>query len=189
LVTSRCKLREISPGATGHDERTKSISASPAKVGRKTIRSGWSGTALAPWIVGDASGFVLGAAPGTDKDLAKYAQLGDINSDFVVVTHLKSSTEPWALEPRLIRAIDGKCVGALAVSFPMSEPEEGLLGLARRLLALLAQEAGVEPRPILGRLPSPGGAALRRLPAGSPAAPSCPLWRYGWRADALPQRL
>lgn len=99
---------------------------------------------LVPWIVGDTPGFVLGGAPWTDEDAANYARQGQTKSDFAVVTHLKPHVDPWTLELRLIRTIDGKCVGTLETSFPMARPEEGLPGLARQLLALLAQQADVE---------------------------------------------
>lgn len=100
---------------------------------------------LVPWIVGDTPGFVLSGVPWTDEDAANYARQGETKSDFAVVTHLKPNADPWTVELRLIRTIDGKCLGTLAVSFPMARPEEGLPGLARQLLALLTQQADVEP--------------------------------------------
>lgn len=102
---------------------------------------------LVPWIVGDTPGFVLGGVPWTDEDAANYSRQGETKSDFAVVTHLKPNADPWTLELRLIRTIDGKCVGTLETSFPMARPEEGLPGFARQLLALLAQQADVEPSP------------------------------------------
>lgn len=102
---------------------------------------------LVPWIVGDTPGFVLGGVPWTDEDAANYARQGETKSDFAVVTHLKPNADPWTLDLRLIRTIDGKCVGTLETSFPMARPEEGLPGLARQLLTLLAQQADVEPSP------------------------------------------
>ena len=111
---------------------------------------------LVPWIVGDTPGFVLGGVPWTDEDAANYARQGDTKSDFAVVSHLKPIADPWTLELRLIRTIDGKCVGTLETSFPMARPEEGLPGLARQLLALLAQQAGVEPvvSPVAYQIPA-----------------------------------
>jgi hypothetical protein len=100
---------------------------------------------LVPWIVGDTPGFVLSGVPWTDEAAANYARQGENKNDYAVVTHLKPNAEPWTLELRLIRTIDGQCLGTLETSFPMQRPEEGLPDLARQLLALLAQQTGLEP--------------------------------------------
>lgn len=102
---------------------------------------------LVPWILGDSPGFVLSGVPWTDENVANYAREGEVKSDFAVVTHLKPNSEPWTVELRLIRTIDGKCVGTLEGSFPMARPEEGLPDLAQELLALLVREADIEPCP------------------------------------------
>jgi len=110
---------------------------------------------LVPWIVGDMPGFVLSGAPWTDENVANYACQGQAKSDFVAVTYLKPNSEPWTVELRLIRTIDGKCIGIVVTSFPMARPEEGLPDLAQQLLALLAREAAVEPcqRPAAYQVP------------------------------------
>ncbi|MEQ1852062.1 MAG: hypothetical protein ABMA01_10770 [Chthoniobacteraceae bacterium] len=111
---------------------------------------------LVPWIAGDTPGFVLGGVPWTDEDAANYARQGETRSDFAVVTHLKPNADPWTLELRLVRTIDGKCVGTLETSFPMARPEEGLPDLARQLLALLVQQASVESGPSPAAYQVPG---------------------------------
>ena len=96
---------------------------------------------LVPWVVGDNPGFVLGGVPWKDEDAANYARQGQLKSDYVVVTHLKPNTEPWTAELRLVRTIDGKCLGTLAATWPLSNPEKGIPELARQLLTLLAEQA------------------------------------------------
>lgn len=105
---------------------------------------------LVPWMLGDTPGFVLGGVPWTDEDAANYARQGATKSDFAVVTHLQPNAEPWTVQLRLIRTIDGKRLGTLEVPFPIARPEAGLPDLARQLLALLAQQGDVE----LGASPS-----------------------------------
>ena len=111
---------------------------------------------LVPWIVGETPGFVLSGVPWTDENAATYARQGETKNDFAVITHLKPNSDPWTVALRLIRTIDAKCVGTLEVSFPMARPEEGLPGLTRQLLALLAQQAGVETVPSPSAYQIPG---------------------------------
>lgn len=96
---------------------------------------------LVPWVVGDNSGFVLSGGSWKDEDAANYARQGQLKSDYVVVTHLKPITDPWAAELRLVRTIDGKCLGTLAATWPVANPETGVPEFARQLLQLLAEQA------------------------------------------------
>jgi hypothetical protein len=102
---------------------------------------------LVPWIMEQSGGFVLSGVPWNDEDAANYSRQGELKSDYVVTTHLKTQAEPWTVELRLIRAIDGKCLETLSTAFPSAQPQAGLPALARRLLALLAREAEVESQP------------------------------------------
>lgn len=102
---------------------------------------------LVPWIGGETPGFVFCRVPWTDEAAASYARQGEAPSDFAVITHLKPIAEPWAVELRLIRTIDAKCLGTLEVSFSMPRPEQGLPDLASQLLALLGRQADVESEP------------------------------------------
>jgi Flp pilus assembly protein TadD len=98
---------------------------------------------LVPWIVEPTGGFVLSGGAWNDDDAAGYSRQGQIKSDYVVATHLKTTVEPWTVELRLIRAIDAKCLGTLSVSFPSVKPEEGLPKLILQLLRLLTDQAEV----------------------------------------------
>ena len=100
---------------------------------------------MVPWITNEGGGFVLSGVPWKDEDAANYARQGEIKSDYVVAIHLKPNAEPWTAELRLIRTIDAKCLGTLTGSFPSAKPEEGIPTLAQQLLALLREQAEVEP--------------------------------------------
>lgn len=112
---------------------------------------------LVPWIVGDTPGFVLGGVPWTDDAAADAARQGETKSDFVVITHLKPNANPCMVEVRLVRTIDGKCLATMEHAFPIEHPDEGLFDLARRLRALLAQQAGAMPVPPPPAYEIPGG--------------------------------
>lgn len=99
---------------------------------------------LVPWLMEPNGGFLLSGVAWKDEDAAAYSRQGQVKSDYVVTTHLKTQTEPWTVELRLIRSIDGKCLGHLSATFPWSEPQQTIPGLARQLLTLLAQHAEVE---------------------------------------------
>ncbi len=99
---------------------------------------------LIPWIEGETGSFVLAGVPWADGDAANYARQGQIKSDYVVVTHLKTQTEPWIVELRLIRALDEKRLANLSVSIPPASLEQAIPELARRLLALLSEHAEVD---------------------------------------------
>ena len=111
---------------------------------------------LVPWITGESPGFVLSGGAWKDDDAANHARQGEIKSDYVVTIHLKPNAEPWIAELRLIRTIDAKCLGTLSGSFPSAKPEEGIPALARQLIALLREQAEVEPVPIPSLYQVPG---------------------------------
>ena len=112
---------------------------------------------LMPWIAGEVAGFMLGGTPWSDENAAHQARQGPSKNDYVVTTHLKTQAEPWTVELRLVRTIDGKCTGHLNAAFPSNQPEAAIPELARQLLALLAEHAEVETQP---------PAALYEIPAG-----------------------
>ena len=102
---------------------------------------------LVPWIIGDSPGFVLSGEPWEDETATTSASQAELKSDYVVTIHLKSNAEPWTAELRLVRTIDARCLGTLTGSFPFGKPEEGILALARQLVALLCEHAEVQPVP------------------------------------------
>lgn len=99
---------------------------------------------LFPWIAGEPGGFVLSGGPWNDADAANYARQGEVKNDYLVVTHLRPNAEPWTVEVRLVRTIDGQCLETLNATFYFGKPEEGLQALSRQVLALLEKHAEVE---------------------------------------------
>lgn len=97
-----------------------------------------------PWIAEDTGGFVLSACAWTDENAASTARQGGVKCEYVVMSHLKTQAEPWTVELRLVRAIDGLCLDRLNASFPSAKPQEGIPELARQLLASLARHADAE---------------------------------------------
>jgi hypothetical protein len=112
---------------------------------------------LIPWIAEEIGGFVLSCVPWTDENAAAQARQSQVKNDFVVTTHLKTQVEPWAVELRLVRTIDGKCLDQLDGVFASTKPEDTIPQLAQRLLGLLVEQAEVETQPT---------APLYQVPAG-----------------------
>lgn len=96
---------------------------------------------LVAWITNNTGGFVLAGAPWSDEQAAQSARQGEKKNDYAVCSHLKSGSEPWIAEVRLIRSIDGACVGTTEMPFSSNEPYEGLRTLAEKVFALLEREA------------------------------------------------
>jgi tetratricopeptide (TPR) repeat protein len=115
---------------------------------------------LVPWMQGGRTGFVLGGMAWGDADAARYAQMDASPCDYVVVTHLETSSEPWQVALRLVRTADGECVGSADASFLAADPERAVAGLSRTLLRLLAEHAGVVPAPAPPWYRVPAGAAF-----------------------------
>ncbi len=88
-------------------------------------------------------GFVLYGISLKDQDIISYALQGPIKSDYVIITHLKTQAEPWVVELRLVRTIDGKCLANLSTSFMSAKPEEGIIELGEKVVSLLANQAHI----------------------------------------------
>ena len=108
---------------------------------------------LIPWIAEEVGGFVLCGVAWNDQEGANYARQGEHKSDYVVIVHLKTQAEPWNVELRLVRTIDGKLLGNLTASFPSANPQTAIPELAKKLLGFLVEQAEVElqaPAPLYG---------------------------------------
>jgi Flp pilus assembly protein TadD len=99
-----------------------------------------------PWSKSETGAFVLYSAARRDETMVNDLGEHPIKSDYLVSTFLKTRTEPWSVELRLIRVIDAKCLDTLEATFVSTKPEEAIPGLASRLFALLADRAEVELR-------------------------------------------
>jgi tetratricopeptide (TPR) repeat protein len=101
---------------------------------------------LVPWITAETGGFVLSGVAWSNEDAARYSRQGEKPSDYVVVTHLKTKVDPWAIELRLVRAGDGACLDSFSMSFTPPRAGEAIRALAQRLLDSLGGHAGIELR-------------------------------------------
>jgi tetratricopeptide (TPR) repeat protein len=111
---------------------------------------------LIPWITEEIGGFILSGVIWRDEDAANYARQSAHKSDYVVIIHLKTQTEPWTVELRLIRTIDGNFLGNFDALIPSAKPEETIPQLAQNLLALLVKHAEIESQvpPVIYRAPT-----------------------------------
>jgi len=120
------------------------------------LRTGARTQTIVPWIIEPGSGFVLSGMPWVDEDAVKHVQQSAIKSDYVVLTHLVTKTEPWVVQLRLVRTSDTKCIGQLATSFSMANPTHAIRGLAQSLLDLLSREVSIKQQPIPTNYAVPG---------------------------------
>lgn len=112
---------------------------------------------LVPWIVNGAGGFVLAGAPWSDEQAAAAARQGETKNDYVVCSHLETGIEPWTAQARLIRTIDGACLGTTEAPFSSEQPTDGLRRLTEQVLDLLAREADLTRQPSPEAYAIPGG--------------------------------
>lgn len=112
------------------------------------FRCGARTQTIVPWIIEPGSGFVLSGMPWLDEDAVKHIQQSATRSDYIVLTHLVTKTEPWMVQLRLVRTSDAHCVGQLSTSFSMNNPTPALRELAQNLLDLLSREASLQQQPI-----------------------------------------
>ena len=114
---------------------------------------------LIPYLTEKGSeGFVLSGTQWRDQDAVQYArQHSPAAADYVVTTHLRTQSEPWTLELRLIRTSDGQCLETMEASLRPEKPQGAIPQLARDLMILLFEEAGVKTSP-----PAP----LYQVPSG-----------------------
>lgn len=113
---------------------------------------------LVPWITDGQGGFILAGRAWTSSDAANYSRHGNLKSDYVVITHLVTVCEPWSVELRLVRSIDGQQLGTLYSTFASTALQDGIPQLAKQLLSLLREQAELEvyPTPPFYRVPTAG---------------------------------
>ncbi len=115
---------------------------------------------LVPWVVKPSPGYILGGMPWDDATAARHARAAvpDDAADYLFVTHLRCLGEPWSVELRLVRTIDGACLATASVPCPPADPGQCLPELTRVILELLATHAespaSTEPQPAGLALPA-----------------------------------
>jgi tetratricopeptide (TPR) repeat protein len=115
---------------------------------------------LVAWARGEPSAFIFCAAPWKEDDAAQQARRLDPPADYIVITHLKVTEEPWRAELRLIRTIDAQLLGSATAEFSLRDPEQPLRRLADEMLGLLHEHAGLEPATPPPHYTVPHGAAF-----------------------------
>jgi len=100
---------------------------------------------LIPWIKAEERGFVLGGVAWQNDDAASRARMDNMSSDYVVVSHLRASQEPWKIELRLIRTIDAACLDSFEIPFAPLEPRDAIHTATRTLINQLKAHAEITP--------------------------------------------
>ncbi len=120
------------------------------------FRCGVSVSTLQPWLLAPNTGFILSGMPSSDGEVAEHAQQCEPACDYVFVTHLKTSAEPWDINLWLVRASDGKCLARAQAELPSNHPQPALSSIAEDMLKFLVKEAGVtlEPAPEFYKVPT-----------------------------------
>lgn len=126
------------------------------------LRCGLRTQTLVPWLTEPEPGFVLSGVAWDDADAIRYAQQCEAQSDFVVISHLVTTTEPWQAQVRVLRTDDEECVGTLSARFPMADPTAALQRLTEDLVALVARAAALTPSNAPRNYTVPDGAAFPR---------------------------
>ena len=139
-----------SSAETGHTgDITAQLSDAPGRLSRALplflseytrFHSDAQTRTLVPWV--SAGGFIVLGGRWKDDDVAGYAR-HEPPSDYVVLTHLKTKSDPWTIELRLIRTIDAHCLATIERSFPFSGLGEAARLVAGDLLLLLSQHAEI----------------------------------------------
>lgn len=109
------------------------------------LRCGLRTQTLVPWLTEPDPGFVLSGVAWDDADAIRYAQQCEAQSDFVVISHLVTTAEPWQAHVRVLRTDDEECVGTVSASFPMADPTAAIQQLTEDLVALIARAAALAP--------------------------------------------
>lgn len=113
-----------------------------------SLRSAARTTTLIPWVMNGSGGFVLGGRPYSDEDLVTFAgrTAGDANTapDYVLGSHLIVHGENFTVRLRLIRCIDGRCLGEVMREFPESAFHRVAGRVLEDLARILSNEAEVE---------------------------------------------
>lgn len=124
------------------------------------LRCGLRTQTLVPWLTEPRPGFLLSGAAWDDTDAIGYAQQCEAQSDYVVISHLVTTAEPWRAEVRVVRTEDAECVGALSAEFPMADPTAPLQRLTEELVALVGRATAQPPLAAPANYTVPDGAAF-----------------------------
>ena len=96
---------------------------------------------LTTWMKGSQPVWALGKSPWQDDAAAAYVRGCAPTADYVVVTHIVATSDPWRLELRLIRASDGVRLTTKKANLPLNQPEAAVRRLGIELIQSLVQHA------------------------------------------------
>jgi tetratricopeptide (TPR) repeat protein len=96
---------------------------------------------LTTWMKGSQPVWALGRSPWQDAAAAAYVRGCAPTADYLVVTHLVATADPWRVELRLIRASDGVRLTTKKANLPLNQPEAALRRLGIELIQSLVQHA------------------------------------------------
>jgi Flp pilus assembly protein TadD len=145
-------LGSTAEGAARHEHIHAQLADAPGRLSRAlplflaeqlefSIRA--RAQTFVPWIAENGGCFVLCGVAWSDEDAVKYSRQAQVESKYVVTTHLKVQAGPWITELRVVRVSDGSLIGSFSVSFKSAKPEDAIPELSLRLLSLLTREAGL----------------------------------------------
>ncbi len=108
------------------------------------MHSGARTRGLFPWMLNRTGGsFVLTTAPPSDAEAAQRAKAGGA-CDFVVLTHVKATRDPWSATMRVLRASDGHCLFAHEAFATPDRPDVIAAQLAIEIQRTLEKFAGTK---------------------------------------------
>lgn len=109
---------------------------------------------LQAWIPSLQGAFAVCGAPWSDADASAQARSRKPPADYVIIPHIRTTTEPWAAEFRLVRTIDARLLASCSISFPSESPGALFFQAAEALLGLLREHAEIPT------IPAPAGYAV-----------------------------
>ena len=71
----------------------------------------------------------------------EYVRQSERKTDYIVITHLNTQSDPWTVELRLLRTDNGKCISNLETSFVSSDPGQRVKELSEGLAKSLTKQS------------------------------------------------
>lgn len=117
---------------TGATQEKHGLSDTPGRVSRFLplflaeqihLQTSAVGKVLIPRVINGGSGFVVCGVPFSAEQGCHMARQGEPIADYLAITHLKATQEPYRVEMTVYRTIDQAVIGKTQTSFPPAQPE------------------------------------------------------------------